>query len=722
MDIFKNHLDTIQPLLEKLPIRILKVTRFCKFNCVLIENRNDPHIETILLNMINFTHMDIGVQIFYTNENKNFINNIIGKYNLLNINTCQVIGFDLRTQYNEFLFSKFFYDNVIGEKILIFQTDSLLLQQLDMKYFEYDWIGAPWYFGDRHTMKEPFKNKLRIGNGGFNIRNIKKCNEIAKKFKYQIPKFSVKYHNALWYFPSIEDLSYSYLLQEEKTSVFPSIEIAKEFSVEVMPHDNPIAVHAFYKYFDRSYVNIILKKHKNLLQKIYTENLSKIHCNVLTNKNNEYIPNKNIVIGYLCKIDNYLTEKIISILNHKGYYLKIYNEGSIKEILTDIKQLNEQSNIVLFFTPGSINCCNIPHVNEIVKYDNFVNPLFLKGTKKFVVDFLLSRQQLSPAVHPICFCIPEEKISISKIDHKTKVLSNLIPGDLSTYIYNTEDSYYKEYQASYFAHTKKKAGWDCLRHYEIIANGCLPVFENIENCPTNSCFLLPKDLIINCNHLYDQVKELSVEQLSEDFFSKYLSLRNELIQYMRDYLTTEQMATYILKKTGNEKIQNVLIIGNLFTEGDYLLDLLTHGFKKKFKNNCYDFPQNRSIYNNPNLQFTNFYGKGFTYSNLLDPSEFSTNSDINSLIENIKNKFFDVIIYPTFFKGLPFYEIVTKHYNPSEIILIDGTDECKEDKTNFSLIMPLPPFINIINSYIAKGHPFFIRESYYDYVNRETVD
>jgi hypothetical protein len=30
---------------------------------------------------------------------------------------------------------------------------------------------------------------------------------------------------------------------------------------------------------------------------------------------------------------------------------------------------------------------------------------------------------------------------------------------------------------------QKKGGWDCLRHYEIIGNGCMPYFENIEKCP-----------------------------------------------------------------------------------------------------------------------------------------------------------------------------------------------------------------------------------------------
>ena len=44
-------------------------------------------------------------------------------------------------------------------------------------------------------------------------------------------------------------------------------------------------------------------------------------------------------------------------------------------------------------------------------------------------------------LYPITFSIPQEKI-INDIPLKVKILSNLIPGDMSTYIYNTEEEYY----------------------------------------------------------------------------------------------------------------------------------------------------------------------------------------------------------------------------------------------------------------------------------------
>ena len=56
---------------------------------------------------------------------------------------------------------------------------------------------------------------------------------------------------------------------------------------------------------------------------------------------------------------------------------------------------------------------------------------------------------------PISFSIPSIKI-VNEIPEKTQIVSPLIPGDLSTYIYNTEDEYYDNYKKSLFAITKCK--------------------------------------------------------------------------------------------------------------------------------------------------------------------------------------------------------------------------------------------------------------------------
>ena len=79
-------------------------------------------------------------------------------------------------------------------------------------------------------------------------------------------------------------------------------------------------------------------------------------------------------------------------------------------------------------------------------------------------------------IKPITFSYPEEKIG-RRTKNKTQKRGTVIPGDEKTYIFrgdgysfDLEKKYYKDYNKSYFGLTEKKAGWDCMRHYEIMGN------------------------------------------------------------------------------------------------------------------------------------------------------------------------------------------------------------------------------------------------------------
>ena len=82
-------------------------------------------------------------------------------------------------------------------------------------------------------------------------------------------------------------------------------------------------------------------------------------------------------------------------------------------------------------------------------------------------------------VFPLSYSAPEEIFRLSERP-RTKLVADLVPGDRSTYIYDNEEDYYNMYQEARFGITHKKSSWDCLRHYEIIANGAIPLFRDIE--------------------------------------------------------------------------------------------------------------------------------------------------------------------------------------------------------------------------------------------------
>jgi hypothetical protein len=58
----------------------------------------------------------------------------------------------------------------------------------------------------------------------------------------------------------------------------------------------------------------------------------------------------------------------------------------------------------------------------------------------------------------------------------------------------------------------KKAGWDCMRHYEILGNNCIPYFVGLEDCPKNTLANLPKELLLEAKDLagnFDEQKYLT---------------------------------------------------------------------------------------------------------------------------------------------------------------------------------------------------------------------
>ena len=99
-------------------------------------------------------------------------------------------------------------------------------------------------------------------------------------------------------------------------------------------------------------------------------------------------------------------------------------------------------------------------------------------------------------LNPIQFSIPEKKIVTSAID-KDKLIGYVIPGIMETFIFDKEEDYYNDYKRSYFAYTWKKSGWDCLRHYEILAAGCVPLFLDIAFIPQHTMKNYPVKILID---------------------------------------------------------------------------------------------------------------------------------------------------------------------------------------------------------------------------------
>ena len=280
---------------------------------------------------------------------------------------------------------------------------------------------------------------------------------------------------------------------------------------------------------------------------------------------------------------------------------------------------------------------------------------------------------------PITFCVPECKI-IEHIPQKTRDFAALIPGDLSTYIYTTESDYYKSYQCSYYAITKKKGGWDCLRHYEILANGCIPYFLDLDKCDSQTMYFLPKDLILEAMH----IRGVSENGINHRIFDskKYYEILEELLAYTRQFLTTKTMAEYVLRTVHYNGSGKILFLSNE-TSPDYLRCLLLVGFKELLGDRVIDFPKIEHIYKGFECE-KSLYGKGFTYTKIVDDLFI----DRDNIEERIKNREFDLVIYGSIHRGCRFHDLVRSCYKQDEIVYMCGEDDHKceyFDKPNFFL-------------------------------------
>jgi hypothetical protein len=160
-----------------------------------------------------------------------------------------------------------------------------------------------------------------------------------------------------------------------------------------------------------------------------------------------------------------------------------------------------------------------------------VDPLYTKH-----LYFKRELQQKHPNLIPITFGIPTSKLALPS-KNKIQDYATCIPGQPETYIFKDEKSYYEDYQRSYYGVTMKKAGWDAMRHYEILGNYCLPYFIGLEDCPEGTLANLPKDLLLEGKKLAENFEE-----------SKYYTILDEVFEYTKKNLTTENIANYIISK------------------------------------------------------------------------------------------------------------------------------------------------------------------------------
>tara|TARA_Y100000768_G_C23931691_1_gene660428 strand:- start:833 stop:1330 length:498 start_codon:yes stop_codon:yes gene_type:complete len=150
----------------------------------------------------------------------------------------------------------------------------------------------------------------------------------------------------------------------------------------------------------------------------------------------------------------------------------------------------------------------------------------------------------------ISFSFPESKMVNPESLKKTKLFMNHIVDEevqskvneaSSGYIFDTEEAYYSDIQISKYGITTKRSGWDCLRHYEIAANGSVICFKDLNLKPQRCA---PHDLVPGQNCLsyssYDDLKA-QIESIDEEKYQKILKGSYKWIQSKTSKKVTKKM-------------------------------------------------------------------------------------------------------------------------------------------------------------------------------------
>ena len=282
-------------------------------------------------------------------------------------------------------------------------------------------------------------------------------------------------------------------------------------------------------------------------------------------------------------------------------------------------------------------------------------------------------------LHPLSYAIPDELI-VDDVPTKTDLWATVVPGATYAFGVGQEAEYYAMYKRARFAHTCKKGGWDALRHYEILANGCIPVFSDMAGCPLHTMTTFPKALLEEC------VTKLLPWKDTAEHILLYDSYVLRLLEHTRRYLSCSSLAYSFRKTLSLPKNPQILFL-RCHPHANYTREMLFIGLNRIAKqedSSCAMYPTVPFLYSDfPDSSLSAIHGMGYTYSRRLDKD---TPMDESQIVRSIERGAWDLIVYAKtgadeFHEGtvpnVPLWNTVRTHYDRSRIAFLYGGDGCQ---------------------------------------------
>jgi hypothetical protein len=226
--IYEVHLyKTKEPSIEK---KVWKEPNGNQLGIVFIEFREMEWLKYILYQVANIYggKEEVSLYIVHGTNNKEYFKNLLKDW--VNVQYIELpyenVG---REKYAELCCDANLYKNFKNDFILKMEWDSYIRKEIPEVFFNYSYVGAPWTGFPNDYPDNPHirvGNKL-VGNGGFSLRKVSRMIEVCSKYNNKPKKLG-------------EDVHITNCLREDE---IPNVELAKQFSVEWVHHNDPVGLH-----------------------------------------------------------------------------------------------------------------------------------------------------------------------------------------------------------------------------------------------------------------------------------------------------------------------------------------------------------------------------------------------------------------------------------------------------------------------------------------------
>ncbi len=218
---------------------------------------------------------------------------------------------------------------------------------------------------------------------------------------------------------------------------------------------------------------------------------------------------------------------------------------------------------------------------------------------------------------PIAFAYPSakaEQYRWCRTVPKDRDFSEIVPGQ-TAYAFTDEKEYMGAYAKCYYAITMKKGGWDCLRHYEILAAGCIPYFIDLHRLPAGTMHNFPVQLVQKSMRLPGVPRNLRPDgTLALDWrtfsVSKYEECRRQLLHHFDTVLLTQ----YLPRHMGLQVKRVGIRCQQPWNYVDYMRDMLCIGLLENSIHLHVDNFDVDYVFNDTKVDTAGLYGRGMTIS------------------------------------------------------------------------------------------------------------